>query len=253
VKEVLGLTSYCLELPPAWTIHNVFHGSLLEPYVEMSEHSENYDEPPPDLVKGEPEYEVEALLGSQRKGRGRKLEYLVRWKGYAPAHDSWEPAANIHAPDLVKAFHKQEPMAIRRVSLEQQESNKPHTSSPMPFHDFCEYPDSINAVREQLRTASLEPSALQYPINSPPPVSPLPDYEWVHIRKDRCEMLLDSPAPNGVGIDTAVLRVSSSEDSIHSKAATNGSIAETEVDKTLPSQADLTYPGPPWFRWQEAH
>jgi len=117
VKEVLGPTSYHLELPPTWTIHNAFHGSLLEPYTEMSEHGKNYDKPPPDLVKGEPEYKVKALLGSRCKGKGRKLEYLVRWKGYASAHDSWEPATNIHAPELVKAFYKQEPMAIRRVSL----------------------------------------------------------------------------------------------------------------------------------------
>ena len=156
----------------------------------MSEHGRNYDEPPPDLVEGEPEYEVEALLGSRRIGRGRKLEYLVRWKGYAPAHDSWEPAANVHAPELVKAFYRREPAAIRRVSLKQEE-NKPHTLPPMPFHDFCECPDSIDAVGEQLRTTSLEPPALEYPPNSPPPVSPLPDYEWVHVRKDHRETLLD--------------------------------------------------------------
>ena len=64
VKEVLGPTSYHLELPPTWTIHNAFHGLLLEPYIETSEHGRNYDKPPPDLVEGKPEYKVKALLGS---------------------------------------------------------------------------------------------------------------------------------------------------------------------------------------------
>ena len=78
VKEVLGPTTYCLDLPVAWKIHNAFHGSLLEPYIETVEHGPNYAEPPPELVEGEPEYEVEAILDSQRQGRGQKLEYLVR-------------------------------------------------------------------------------------------------------------------------------------------------------------------------------
>ena len=32
----------------------------------------------------------------------------------------------------------------------------------------------------------------------------------------------------------------------------NGLLAKTKVDETLPSQVNPTYPGPPWFRWQEA-
>ncbi|PFH45171.1 hypothetical protein AMATHDRAFT_162323 [Amanita thiersii Skay4041] len=37
--------------------------------------------PPPDLVDGAEEYEVEEILDS-RVRRGRKLEYLVKWFGY---------------------------------------------------------------------------------------------------------------------------------------------------------------------------
>jgi hypothetical protein len=48
-------------------------------------------EPPPDLIEGEPEYEVEQIIDARKKGRTEKLEYLLRWKGYSPAHASGKP------------------------------------------------------------------------------------------------------------------------------------------------------------------
>ena len=54
-----------LELPPQWKIHNVFHASLLIRYRETEIHGENYQELPPDIIKGEPEYKVEEILGSR--------------------------------------------------------------------------------------------------------------------------------------------------------------------------------------------
>ncbi|CAJ0931673.1 unnamed protein product [Ranitomeya imitator] len=36
---------------------------------------------------------------------GRKLQYLVKWKGYAQEDNSWVFASDVHAPDLVRAFH----------------------------------------------------------------------------------------------------------------------------------------------------
>ena len=49
VTEVLGPTTYRLDLPAAWKIHNAFHGALLTPYVETAEHGVNFTEPPPDV------------------------------------------------------------------------------------------------------------------------------------------------------------------------------------------------------------
>uniref|UniRef100_A0A8D0E9M8 Chromo domain-containing protein n=1 Tax=Salvator merianae TaxID=96440 RepID=A0A8D0E9M8_SALMN len=53
------------------------------------------------------EYEVAQILDSRRY-QGR-LQYLVDWKGYGPEERSWENAADVHAPDLVRHFHDQYP------------------------------------------------------------------------------------------------------------------------------------------------
>jgi hypothetical protein len=75
---------YQLELPKTWKIHNIFHTSLLSPYVEMNLHGPNFTEPLPDIIKEEPKYKVEEILGSRRVGKKHMLEYKVRWKGYLP-------------------------------------------------------------------------------------------------------------------------------------------------------------------------
>jgi hypothetical protein len=97
---------YQLELPHQWKIHNVFHTSLLTPYVETELHGRNFPKPPPEIIENDPEFEVEQIMGSRRVGKKKSLQYKIRWKGYSPAHDSWEPAAQVHAPELIKRFQK---------------------------------------------------------------------------------------------------------------------------------------------------
>ena len=97
---------YRLELPPAWKIFNTFHTALLSPYKETEDHGVNFTEPPPDLVEDQEEYEVEQILDTRLFGRWKKRQYLIKWKGYAEAHNSWEPEENVNAPELVKEFHQ---------------------------------------------------------------------------------------------------------------------------------------------------
>jgi hypothetical protein len=61
IKEVSPV-AYQLSLPMMWGIHDMFHASLLSPYYEMmTQHGPNFLRPPPDLINGEAEYEVEAI------------------------------------------------------------------------------------------------------------------------------------------------------------------------------------------------
>jgi hypothetical protein len=96
--------AYRLKILEKWKIHNVFHASLLTPYKETEKHGPNFLEPPPDLIDGEEEWEVEEILRDQQYRR--KRQYLIRWKGYAPAHDSWVDESELHAPDLIEAYKR---------------------------------------------------------------------------------------------------------------------------------------------------
>ena len=71
--------AYELDLPPTWKIHPVFHASLLVPYIETTIHGTNFLHPPPDIVDGQEEYEVEKVLVHQQYGQNKQLQYLIKW------------------------------------------------------------------------------------------------------------------------------------------------------------------------------
>ena len=79
--------------------------------METEEYGINFQEPPLDLIEGEEEWEVEQILDERKQGQTQ--QYLIRWKGYSSAHDSWEPSTGINAPDLIADFHK------RKIPTEQ--------------------------------------------------------------------------------------------------------------------------------------
>jgi Chromo (CHRromatin Organisation MOdifier) domain len=79
--------------------------SLLTPYNETPAHGPNILEPLPDLIEGKPEWEVEQILGNRTYCK--KKQYLIQWKGYAPAHDSWQTESDIHALELIEAYKQQ--------------------------------------------------------------------------------------------------------------------------------------------------
>ena len=106
---------YELALPPQWKIHPVFHASLLTPYVETPAHGPNYTRPPPDLVEGEAEWEVERILAHRYFGRQKKLQYLVKWLGYPESDNTWEPVENLHADDLIQDYEHRWQGAARQA------------------------------------------------------------------------------------------------------------------------------------------
>jgi Chromo (CHRromatin Organisation MOdifier) domain len=104
ITQKISDTTYWLKLPKHWKIHDTFHTKLLTPYRQTDKYGPNFLEPPPELLEGEPEWEVEEIMG-QRQIRN-KQQYLIRWKDYSPAHDSWEDESAIHTPLLIQAYQQ---------------------------------------------------------------------------------------------------------------------------------------------------
>jgi hypothetical protein len=107
ITEKIGPVAYRLDLPVNMKIHDVFHVDLLMPYKETEAYGPAYTRPPPDLIEGEEEYEIESIR-DMRKTRGRKTQYLVHWRGYPVSDDSWVDSTELNAPELVKEFHSAE-------------------------------------------------------------------------------------------------------------------------------------------------
>lgn len=103
IDEPIGTQAYRVHLPSNYRIHNVFHVSLLEPYHRRDGAQEIL--PPPDLIEGEEEWEVEEIL-AKRMRQGSSW-YKVRWKDWSSEYDQWIPKDSAeHAQDLVKAFEE---------------------------------------------------------------------------------------------------------------------------------------------------
>jgi hypothetical protein len=66
ITKAVSPVAYQLELPRTWTIHDVFHASLLTPYRETHAYGPNFMRPSPELIGGNEEYEVENVLGHRR-------------------------------------------------------------------------------------------------------------------------------------------------------------------------------------------
>ncbi len=104
ITQEISPVAYRLELPTNWRIHDVFHTSLLTPYHETTAHGPNFTRPPPDLIDGEDEYEVKRIVAHQQFGRAKRPQYLIKWKGYPESDNTWEPADQVHAPELIKHY-----------------------------------------------------------------------------------------------------------------------------------------------------
>jgi hypothetical protein len=148
ITQVMSAVNYRLELPTQWSIHPVFHIDLLTPYHETTIHGANYQRPPPDLVEGEEEYEVETVLVSRRFGRGKKLQYLVKWKGYPDSDNQWINKEDVFADDAIREFKNSNPdqeTHIRRVNVD---SPYPHFPPPLFMQNNTTTPATSTTVSD---------------------------------------------------------------------------------------------------------
>ena len=103
IQEKISPVAYRINLPAHMRIHNVFHIDLLTPFHATEVYGEAYPQPPPDLIEGEEEYEVEDIIADRTHRRIR--QYLIKWKGYPSSENTWVNAKDLHAPELLKDYH----------------------------------------------------------------------------------------------------------------------------------------------------
>jgi Chromo (CHRromatin Organisation MOdifier) domain len=133
ITQKISDTTYRLKLPEQWKIHDTFHAKLLTPYRQTDKYGPNFLEPPPELLEGEPEWEVEEIMGQWQIRN--KRQYLIRWKDYSPAHDSWEDESAVHTPLLIQAYQQrlESQSARQRLSISKKaDKTRTKISQPMP-------------------------------------------------------------------------------------------------------------------------
>ena len=92
VKQKVRQSSYELELPPQTRIHPVFNSNVLkQAATDLFPGQQLQNKPPPNIIKGQEEYEVEAILDKKVKQNG--VQYRVKWKGYEET--TWEPTRTL--------------------------------------------------------------------------------------------------------------------------------------------------------------
>ena len=104
VLERIGDVAYSLELPASMRMHPVSHVSLLQRYCGDGRVQ---PPPPPFYVGGQLAYTVSRILDHRPVQRGRRKnmkEFLVRWEGYGPEHDTWEPEVCLLDESLIQSY-----------------------------------------------------------------------------------------------------------------------------------------------------
>ena len=120
ITRVVSPVAYELDLPPGWHIHSSFHVSKLKRYIRSDEFLREVEPPPPELIEGELEYEVESI--ARHRGKGARTRYLVIWKGYPLSEATWEPESSLlRAPDVLADY-------LRRTSTSESSSRTRRTT-----------------------------------------------------------------------------------------------------------------------------
>jgi hypothetical protein len=129
VVKQINPVAFRLELPATMEkVHPVFHVSLLMPYKDGG----RAQPPPPPVVMedGVEEFEVEAVLG--HRYTGKKLQYLIKFKGYGHEQNEWLPKNHLTCDELVQEYL--DSPAYQRSTVKIQQQAQRRQTKPAPVH-----------------------------------------------------------------------------------------------------------------------
>ena len=116
IMQLVSTHAYQLKLPHLMScIHPVFHIiklMLVLPDPIIGHHMK--PPPPPEIIRGEERYKVEEVINS--RFWHRKLQYLVKWKGYGHKENLWLSEGDIDAPELIAEFYETHPNAPKCIN-----------------------------------------------------------------------------------------------------------------------------------------
>ena len=125
-------------------IYPVFHCSLLENFRDSELPGRTQPAPLPVIIDDEQEWEVEEILDCRR--HRKKLQYLIKWKGFDSTENTWEPVTNLRSPQLLQEFRQKYPFkvhAARSATL----------SGGILSHSPMSHDSSFETIREHSRKA----------------------------------------------------------------------------------------------------
>jgi hypothetical protein len=88
--KILGAhgNAYKLDLPVHIAVNPTFYVSLLRKDPGDPLPGQYQEPPPPIKINEQEEYEVDDILAARLFGRGKRLQFKIKWKGYPP-DEAW--------------------------------------------------------------------------------------------------------------------------------------------------------------------
>jgi hypothetical protein len=114
IASIVSRSAVRLQLPNSMKVHPVFNVTMIRPHEPDPILNRQPAPTPPPIIAGPPgeeEWEVERIDDVRR--RYRKLQFLVKWKGWSNADRTWEPVENLErAPEAIAEFYRIHPTAM---------------------------------------------------------------------------------------------------------------------------------------------